>query len=47
MGQDVGILGLGAIRKAVAKRKKGFCMRTLAYDLYPYDAYAEHLFADL
>lgn len=49
-GKTLGILGLGEIGKAVARRAKGFNMRILAYDLYPDDAFAEQygvLFADL
>lgn len=34
-GKTLGIMGTGAIGKAVAKRAKRFAMRILAYDLYP------------
>jgi D-3-phosphoglycerate dehydrogenase len=40
-GKTLGILGLGAIGKAVAKRAKGFDMKVLAYDIYRDDEYAE------
>ena len=33
-GKTLGILGLGAIGKGVAKRAQGFDMKILAYDLY-------------
>ena len=39
-GRTLGILGLGAIGKAVAKRAEGFDMKVLAYDLYWDDEYA-------
>jgi len=42
-GKTIGILGLGAIGKAVAKRAQGFSMKVLAYDPYMDQAYAaEH-----
>lgn len=40
-GKTMGILGLGAIGKAVAKRAQGFSMRVLAYDPYIDLRYAE------
>jgi D-3-phosphoglycerate dehydrogenase len=39
-GKTIGILGLGAIGKAVAKRALGFSMRVLAFDPYMDEAYA-------
>ena len=39
-GKTIGILGLGAIGKAVAKRASGFSMRILAFDPYMDEAYA-------
>jgi D-3-phosphoglycerate dehydrogenase len=39
-GKTIGILGLGAIGKAVAKRASGFSMRVLAFDPYMDEAYA-------
>jgi D-3-phosphoglycerate dehydrogenase len=33
-GKTFGVLGLGAVGKAVAKRAQGFSMKTLAYDPY-------------
>lgn len=39
-GKTLGIIGLGAIGKAVAKRAQGFSMRILAHDIYWDDAYA-------
>lgn len=42
-GKTLGILGLGAIGKAVARRAKGFDMRIAAFDLYPdYEFAAEY-----
>lgn len=38
--KTIGILGLGAIGKGVAKRATGFNMRVLAYDVYKDEAYA-------
>lgn len=40
-GKTIGILGLGAIGKGVAKRAKGFDMQILAYDIYWDDAFAQ------
>jgi D-3-phosphoglycerate dehydrogenase len=40
-GKRMGILGLGAVGKAVAKRAQGFSMEILAYDPYINTAYAE------
>lgn len=41
--KTIGIMGLGAIGKAVAKRAKGFSMKVLAYDPYINEEYArEH-----
>ena len=40
-GKTLGILGLGAIGKAVAKRAQGFSMRILAHDPWLDAAYAE------
>jgi D-3-phosphoglycerate dehydrogenase / 2-oxoglutarate reductase len=40
-GKTLGIIGLGAIGKAVAKRAKGFDMQIIAFDLYPDPAFAE------
>ena len=39
-GKTIGILGLGAIGKAVAKRAQGFSMRVMAYDPYIDSAFA-------
>jgi len=39
-GKTLGLIGLGAIGKGVAKRAKGFDMRVLAYDVYWDGAYA-------
>ncbi|MDR1579126.1 MAG: phosphoglycerate dehydrogenase [Synergistaceae bacterium] len=39
-GKTIGILGLGAIGKAVAKRASGFSMRVVAFDPYMDEAYA-------
>ena len=39
-GKTMGILGLGAIGRAVAKRASGFSMDVLAYDPYLDEAYA-------
>ncbi|WP_186438500.1 phosphoglycerate dehydrogenase [Cohnella terricola] len=47
--KTIGILGLGSIGKALARRAKGFNMQVLAYDLYPDHKFAnEHgvMFAD-
>ena len=38
--KTIGLLGLGAIGKAVAKRAQGFSMKVLAYDPYIDQAYA-------
>ena len=52
-GKSIGILGLGAIGKSVAKRAQGFSMRVLAHDPYLDEQYAaqNHItpcsFADL
>jgi len=40
-GKTIGILGLGAVGKAVAKRASGFSMRVVAYDPYMNEEYAE------
>ena len=40
-GKTIGILGLGAVGKAVANRAAGFSMRILAYDPYINEEYAE------
>jgi len=40
-GKTIGILGLGAVGKGVAKRAQGFSMRVLAYDPYIDRAYTE------
>ncbi|MCL2544964.1 MAG: phosphoglycerate dehydrogenase [Clostridia bacterium] len=40
-GKTLGILGLGAIGKGLARRAAGFNMRVLAYDLYWDAAYAQ------
>lgn len=40
-GKTIGILGLGAIGKGVAKRASGFNMTVLAYDAYKDEAYAK------
>lgn len=40
-GKTLGVLGLGAIGKGVAKRSSGFDMKVFAYDLYWDDEYAE------
>lgn len=39
-GKTLGILGTGAIGKAVAKRASGFNMKILAYDIYKDEIYA-------
>ncbi|WLR53172.1 phosphoglycerate dehydrogenase [Bacillus tianshenii] len=39
--KNIGILGLGAIGKAIAKRATGFDMNLFAYDLYKDEAFAE------
>jgi D-3-phosphoglycerate dehydrogenase len=40
-GKTLGILGLGAVGKAVAKRASGFSMRIVAYDPFMNEDYAE------
>ena len=40
-GKTIGILGLGAIGKAVARRASGFSMRIVAYDPFMNEDYAE------
>jgi D-3-phosphoglycerate dehydrogenase len=41
--KTIGLVGLGAIGKGVARRAKGFNMKILAYDLFKDEAYAaEH-----
>jgi D-3-phosphoglycerate dehydrogenase len=40
-GKTVGILGTGAIGKAVARRAKGFDMKLLAYDVYKDEDFAK------
>lgn len=40
-GKTIGILGLGAIGKSVAKRAQGFAMRVMAYDPYINELYAK------
>jgi D-3-phosphoglycerate dehydrogenase len=40
-GKTIGILGLGAVGKAVAKRASGFSMRIVAYDPFMNEDYAE------
>jgi D-3-phosphoglycerate dehydrogenase len=40
-GKTMGILGLGAVGKAVARRAKGFSMKILAYDPFINTQYAE------
>ncbi len=40
-GKTLGILGTGAIGKAVAARAKGFSMRVLAYDVYWNESWAQ------
>ncbi|MCG8482840.1 MAG: phosphoglycerate dehydrogenase [Clostridia bacterium] len=42
-GKTLGIIGLGAIGREVAKRAKGFDMKILAYDPYPDMAFVEKL----
>ena len=39
-GKTLGIIGLGAIGKAVARRAQGFSMKVLAHDIYWDEAYA-------
>jgi D-3-phosphoglycerate dehydrogenase len=39
-GKCVGLIGFGAIGKAVGKRLKAFDMRVLAFDMYPDDDFA-------
>jgi len=46
-GKTVGILGLGAIGKQLARRLSGFDCRILAYDPFADDAYAEENGIDL
>lgn len=41
-GKTLGILGLGAIGKGVARRAAGFQMKILGYDVFWDDAFAEH-----
>lgn len=42
-GKTIGIVGLGRIGKEVVLRLKGFCVSTLAYDVYQDNAFAaEH-----
>lgn len=41
-GKTIGIVGLGAIGKAVAARAKGFSMRVLSYDPYMNEEYAKN-----
>lgn len=41
-GKTLGILGLGAIGKGVAKRASGFDMKVYAYDIFWDDEYAEN-----
>lgn len=38
-GKTLGIAGLGAVGKGVARRARGFSMRVLAYDAFPDPAY--------
>ena len=40
-GKTMGIMGLGAVGRAVARRAKGFSMRVLAYDPFMDHTYAE------
>jgi phosphoglycerate dehydrogenase-like enzyme len=40
-GKTIGIVGLGAIGKGVARRARGFDMTVLAYDVYRDDAFAQ------
>lgn len=40
-GKTLGVLGSGAIGKAVIRRAAGFNMRLLAYDIYPNQAFAD------
>jgi D-3-phosphoglycerate dehydrogenase len=40
-GKTIGILGLGAVGKLVAKRAAGFAMKRMAYDPYINEAYAK------
>jgi D-3-phosphoglycerate dehydrogenase len=40
-GKTLGVLGLGAVGKAVTRRAKGFSMRVLAYDPFINKQYAE------
>lgn len=42
-GKTIGILGFGAIGRAVAKRARGFDMDILAYDLFPNYELAEEM----
>ncbi|MGH7416221.1 MAG: NAD(P)-dependent oxidoreductase, partial [Candidatus Rokuibacteriota bacterium] len=46
-GRTLGIVGFGAIGRAVARRGVGFGMRLLAYDPVPYPAAAKALGAEL
>ncbi|MBQ7585010.1 MAG: phosphoglycerate dehydrogenase [Desulfovibrionaceae bacterium] len=40
-GKTLGIIGLGAVGKCVAKRAQGFSMQVLAYDVFQDEAYAK------
>ncbi|MCT4687344.1 phosphoglycerate dehydrogenase [Vallitalea sp.] len=40
-GKNIGVLGLGAIGKGVAKRASGFNMNVLAYDVFKDESYAK------
>jgi D-3-phosphoglycerate dehydrogenase len=40
-GKTIGIVGLGAIGKGVARRARGFDMTVLAYDVYKDEAFAQ------
>ena len=40
-GKTIGIMGLGAIGKGVAKRASGFDMKVLAYDVFKDEAFAK------
>jgi D-3-phosphoglycerate dehydrogenase len=41
-GKSIGLIGLGAIGKEVARRLAGFDCNILAYDVYKDDQFAEH-----
>lgn len=46
-GKTIGIIGFGAIGRAVARRAKGFNMRVLAYDVMPSQGAAKEIGVEL